>query len=220
MSMSGGIVQRLPGLFAVLAIGVSACTQPPGQPAGLSVSAVPGASAFGVNGYNCPVNGTVVVRETLEKTSAWYYRGTDPADPNACLMFVNGKVGSYMAGLVAKNANQPGDFGAAYRTALSGPPGTAAEYRNVMYDGQNNIERVENEGLETLQIGTEARTAVRIAHTETALGAGGFVLEYRRWFDVQTGALIQQSYQLLSGKRPSNDPTNQDWTATSIRVPR
>jgi hypothetical protein len=214
--MSGGTKRRLPRPFAVMAIAVASCTQPPNQP-GPDVSAT---SAFGVNGYHCPAAGTIVISETLGKRIGWNYRGPDPAEPNACLMSVNGKVGSYMFGLTAKSDSQAADFGAAYRTALSGPAGTVAEYRNILYDGQNYTERVENEGPQTLQIGKEARPTIRIAHTETALGGGSFVLVLRRWFDVQTGAVVQQSYRQLSGHVPSNNPTSQDWTATSIRVPK
>jgi hypothetical protein len=204
---------RIPRLLAALAM--SACAQTPDQSPAPAVTV---AGPFGEHGYHCPPARTIVPRETPEQTIRWIYAGPDPADPDGCLMNVNGKVGSYLFGVFTKNIRQAADFAAAYRKALSGPPGTAAEFRYVLYDGQNYNERVENEAVESLQIGRQARQTLRIALTETALGGGNFVVVRRRWFDLQTGAMIREAYQQVSGLRPLNAPTNLDWTATRIEV--
>ena len=144
------------------------------------------------------------------------YAGTDPADPELCSMAVNGKVGGYLFGRIDRSTPSAADIAAAYRKVLSGPPGTAVEFRFVRNDGTNYMYRYKNEALETFQIGGEARPTVRIAFTESGMGGNHFEGTWRRWFDVQTGAVLRQSYQHVSGQPPSN----QDWKATSITVPK
>ena len=101
-----------------------------------------------------------------------------------------------------------------------GPPGTVAEFQYTEPGFGEYDERYENEALETLDVAGEARPTIRIAVTEKSLSRGGFEVRYHRWFDVQTGALIRQTYELVSGKPPSNARGDENWTATSITVPK
>jgi hypothetical protein len=73
----------------------------------------------------------------------------------------------------------------------------------------------QNEAVETLQIGGAARQAIRIAHRETGVSANHFDGTWRLWIDVQTGALVRRSFQLVSG----DAQPDQDWIATGISVP-
>jgi hypothetical protein len=102
---------------------------------------------------------------------------------------------------------------------LSGPPGTAIDFLNRGSAFGNSSawhEHFENEALETLQIGGEARPTIRIAETRKGVFGNYFEATWRRWFDVQTGALIRQSFLPVHG----DVLTNQDWTAASITVPK
>jgi hypothetical protein len=65
-----------------------------------------------------------------------------------------------------------------------------------------------------LEIGGEARATIRIIVAEKGVSRNYFEGTWQRWVDLQTGAVIQQTYQHVHGQAP----TNQDWTATSITV--
>jgi len=176
-------------------------------------------TTFGVNGFHCPAAGTVVQRGAAGKTYTWSYGGADPTNPEACVMTGNGKVASYLFGIVSTNNASAKDFAAAYTKVLSGPPGTATDFlsRDSPFGGGSSWhEHFENEALETLSIAGEPRPTIRIAVTEKGVFGNSFEATWHRWFDVQTGAIIQQSYQLIHGQAA----TNQDWTATSITVPK
>jgi hypothetical protein len=182
------------------------------------VPAPPLATTFGDKGFHCPAAGTVVTRVVAGKTNTVNYQGADPSEPEACLAVSNGKLVGYLFGMVDKNGNQAADYAAAYRKVLSGPPGTAADFidhGNTFGTGTSWRWHFENEALETLQIGGEARPTIRILVAEKGLGQNYFEGAWRRWFDVQTGAVIQQAFQSVHGLVLAN----QDWTATSITVP-
>jgi hypothetical protein len=177
---------------------------------------VPVATSFGEKGFHCPAAGTVVVREAAGKTYTVTYAGTDPADPEGCLSRSNGKLVSYPFGLIDKSSPTAADFAAGYRKALAGPPGTVTEFRHVQFDGTNYMYRIHNEALEPFNIGAESRPTVRVSVTEFGISGNHFEGTWRLWFDVQTGAVLRRSFQLVRG----NDVPNQDWTATSITVPK
>ena len=170
--------------------------------------------------FRCPADGTAVTRVVAGKTITWTYKGPDPANPESCLASNIGRTYSFIFGLVDKNSRFASDYADAFRKIFSGPPGTTAQFRLVQYDGVNYIYRISNETFETLRIGGEDRQTIRIAESHMALGPRGFVVTWRRWIDVQTGALLRNSYQQEGGSLPLNPPANQDWTATNITVPR
>jgi hypothetical protein len=179
----------------------------------------PVATTFGDKGFHCPAAGTVVTRDYAGKPTTVRYSGADPADPEACLASSGGDVVGYLFGIVRKDNASAADFAAAYRKVLTGPPGTVAQFTSrdgLLGSTTAWHERFETEALETLQIGGEARPTIRIAVTETGIFGNGFEGTWHRWFDVQTGAEIRQSFQPSRGQAP----TNQDWTATSIAVPK
>ena len=245
--MAGGMLQQVLGVVAALAIAVPARGQAPdpflsvpsrpspapaaprpartpapaarSAPAPATAPGLPVGSSFGENGYHCPANGTVVIREAAGMASSLPYGGADPADPQACLMTMNGKVGSYLFGLVEKNATQAADLADAYKKVLTGPPGTVTEL--VQKEGRLGLRsswhyRFENEALEALQVGGQARPTIRIAVEIKGMLGNSFAGTWHRWFDVQTGAVIQQSFQAIHGEAPKD----QDWTAARIIVPK
>jgi len=174
-------------------------------------------TSFGANGFHCPVSGTVMRYQLADKAMRRNYLGTDPENRELCI--VNTQDGGYLFGIVAKSANQAADYAAAYRKVLSGPPGTATDFldRGAAFGSDSAWHmHFENDGLETLKIGGEPRPTIRILVTEKGVARNYFEGAWHRWFDVQTGAIIQQSFQLIHGQAL----TNQDWTATSITTPK
>jgi len=132
-------------------------------------------------------------------------------------MTQNGRTYKEIFGIISKDNASAADYAAAYRKVLSGPPGTVSEFvstDSAFGSGQHWLNRVENDALETLQIGGEARPTVRVVVTEKGIGSNYFEATWRRWFDVQTGAVIRQAYQPIHGQAYAN----QDWTAASIVV--
>jgi hypothetical protein len=188
-------------------------------PTPATVPPLPVGSTFGDKGFHCPANGTVVIREAAGRSSSLPYGGADPADPHACLMTVNGKVGSYLFGMVEKDSDQAADFAAAYNKVLTGPPGTVAEF--LQKEGRFGFRsswnyHFANEALEALQVGGQTRPTIRIAVAVKGQLGNSFEGTWHRWFDVQTGAVIQQSFQLVHGDAPKD----QDWTASRIIIPK
>jgi hypothetical protein len=209
--------QHLLGALAALAIAGPALGQTAGPPGS---APPPVATSFREHGYHCPPAGTVVEREVAGETYSVIYGGNEPGDPEACLAPADAKLTSYYFGLINKHGYRAADFVAAYRKVLLGPPGTVAEFQFTPRGGGNYDERYENEALETLQVGGQARPSVRVSVTERKLDGAVFELNYHRWFDVQTGALIRQTYRLVSGKAPSNARQDENWAATSVTVPQ
>jgi hypothetical protein len=157
-----------------------------------------------------------VVREAAGKNYQWSYKGADPGDAEACLV-ANGAegAGAYLFGIYKKSAEGAAEAAAAYRKVLTGPPGTTAYFRVTLFDDSNYMWSLRNEALETLQIGGKPRPTVRITRTETGVRGSRFVGTWTDWYDVETGALVRQSYEHLAG----TPPPNQEWTATSISGP-
>ena len=183
------------------------------------VPPLPVGSTFGDKGFHCPANGTIVIRQLGGRDMALPYGGADPKDPLACLMTINGKTSSYLFGMVEKGTSNAADFSTAYAKVLSGPPGTVAEL--LQKEGPFGIRsswnyRLQNEALEPLQIGGQTRPTIRVAVAVKGAATNSFEGTWHRWFDVQTGAMIQQSFQLVHG----DGPKDQDWTATRVIVPK
>jgi hypothetical protein len=192
---------------------------PRAAPPPATVPPLPVGASFGDKGYHCPANGTIVIRQAGGRDSALPYGGPDPKNPLACLMTINGNVGSYLFGMVETGSSQASDFSDAYKKVLSGPPGTVAEF--LQKEGPLGIRNswnwhLQNEALEALQIGGQTRPTIRIAVVVKGASGNRFEGTWHRWFDVQTGAMIQQSFQSIHGDAPKD----QDWTATRIVVPK
>jgi hypothetical protein len=112
------------GCFFPCLLVLSACQTPPAKTAGASVD--PAGSAGLAAVPDCAAG----ISATLSDGVHIGYKGSDPSDPDRCMLDWSGRSYTFYFGLWSATPNAPmtDEARAAFRTALTGPVGTEASF--------------------------------------------------------------------------------------------
>lgn len=146
----------------------------------------------------CPSGPARVERST---GSVVEYLGTDPSNPDICLLRRGGGpvTGFYYA---VWATDWPGSVEAyaALRHILRSPPGTEVTFDTYMIPGMQFRDTMRHDGFENLRLPGRVHRTIKLAHVREGFGGNTYHSVVTQWKDVDTGMIVYQNYQHISGR--------------------
>ena len=200
--------------WLVLAVAVSGCAA---MPASLP-SAVQGAAAnyppmiLGRNVH--PTDGSDVARSCpapgarVEQKGGptFEYAGSDPSDPDLCVMKVGGDAVKAWYGIWLTDWPGAADAHGALRQVIHGPSGTVTGFDTNMLPGLQWHDLIRNEGVEDIALLGQAYHTLKLSHYREGFGDNDYRSVSTVWKDIPTGMLVFGTYQHISGHPEIDDP--------------
>ena len=159
---------------------------------------------------HCPAAGT---RARRSDGTVITYDGTDPANPDICLMTVNGRPTRLYFGLSPATGVYGGN---AYAALMKVGAGQAADPYQI--DGEFNAmfeDRWTLVGDETVKVNGQDRRASRLTHERSGTAGNANLVRTTRWIDQETGAELQATSEMIrGGARPAAA-----WTVVELTGP-
>lgn len=199
--------------LAWLALGVAGCAGTADLPA-----AVQGAAAnyppLIITGNVHPTDGHEVPRSCpapgakvdTQGGPTFVYGGTDPSNPELCLMTIGGDPAKGWFGIWLTNWGGADDGHRVLDRVIHGPSGTVAGFDTRMAPGLQWHDLVRNEGVEDILLLGTAYHALKISHYREGFDGNNYRSVSTIWKDIPTGMLIYGTYQHISGRPVIDDP--------------
>ncbi len=151
----------------------------------------------------CPPPGS---RVELRGGPVMAFNGADPADPDLCLMTLDGQQAKAWYGIWM--TSWPGaDAGhAALRRMMRAPSGAVAGFDTSVAPGSQYHDLLRNEGVEDILLLGHAYRALKISHYREGYDGNNYRSVSTVWKDLPTGLPIYGTYQHIAGRPEIDDP--------------
>ncbi len=152
---------------------------------------------------SCPATGA---RVEQKGGPAFEYAGSDPSDPDLCIMKIGDDTVKAWYGIWVTDWPGADNGHAALRQVLHGSSGTVAGFDTNMLPGLQWHDLVRNEGVEDITLLRHTYHALKLSHYREGFGNNDYRSVSTVWKDIPTGMLIYGTYQHISGTPEIDDP--------------
>jgi hypothetical protein len=133
-------------------------------------------------------------------------RGTDPSDPELCVMTVDGETVKAWYDIWLTDWPGAAEGHQALHQVLNGSSGSTAGFDTHVAAGRDYHDLVRNEGVEDIWLLNKPYHALKISHYREGTNGNNYRSVSTVWKDIPTGMLIYGTYQHISGTPVIDDP--------------
>ena len=151
----------------------------------------------------CPPPGS---RVELRGGPVMAFNGADPADPDLCLMTLDGQPAKAWYGIWLTSWAGADQGHAALRRTMRASSGAVTGFDTVMAPGSAYHDLVRNEGVEDIFLLGRAYHALKISHYREGYDGNDYRSVSTLWKDIPTGLPIYGTYQHIAGRPEIDDP--------------
>ncbi len=138
--------------------------------------------------------------------SVFAFGGADPADPDLCILAVDGQTARAWYDIWLTDWPGAGQARPLLRRVINGPSGTVVGFDNLVAPDRHYHDLMRNEGIEDIPLLGHTYHALKISHYREGFDGNGYRSVSTVWKDIPTGMLIYGTYQHIAGAPEIDDP--------------
>ena len=166
-----------------------------------------GLNVHATDGHERPLSCAAAGSRVEQKGgSVFAFGGADAADPDLCLMSVDGQRARAWYDIWLTDWPGADQARPLLRRVIDGPSGTVVGFDNLVAPGHHYHDLMRNEGIEDIPLLGQTYHALKISHYREGFDDNGYRSVSTVWKDIPTGMLIYGTYQHIAGAPEIDDP--------------